>query len=171
MFSYVYRNSWTKVIGICLSPNIVGIRIFFFVFFFFFTLLNGLYVKVESQILNWDLNDVASNTNIGSIATHTVHTSSNCCHTNGTWNKQFERRREECSQRSTNNWRSLTASPYTELIHYKQTGLAIEREILTVVLENVVVAKSVLEKVHCPVDDWISCIRLRGCASPSADFG
>ena len=129
--------------------------------------LEGFNTEVECQILNRNLDHIGSNTNISSIPAHTIHPSSDRCHTNRIRNQQRERRREERSQRSAENGAGLTASPNTVLIKNEQSRLAVESKVFAVVLEDVVVAEPVLEKVHCSVDDCLKRVR-RSCSASAA---
>jgi len=134
-------------------------------------LLEGFDAEVETQIFNRNLDDVASNTDISRIPAHTVHPSSDCSYTNRIWDQQRERRREECSERSAENGAGLTASSNTVLVEDEQPRLAVESKVFAVVLEDVVAAESVLEKVHCSVDHCLKRVRCSGCAGATAESG
>lgn len=115
--------------------------------------------QIHSQILHGHLDHISSNTNVSWIPAHTVHPGRCSSNTNWAWHQQRQRRRKHGCQWGTNNRSSLATSSDTLLVHYQETSFAIHCKVLTVVLKHVIIAKSILKKIHSAVDDRFRGVR------------
>lgn len=127
---------------------------------------------MRRQVLHLHLDDVLPHPDVGDVPAGAVHPGGDGGHAEGAGGEQLERRGEERRQRDADRRRRLAApADAARLVGGEEARLAVEREVLAVVLEHVVAAEPVLEQVHGAADDGVRRVGGGGGAGAAAELG